>query len=96
LSRSARGDLDEIFNYIARNDDVSSAAKFLAKLAGHLERIAATGHGGVPRNTIRPGLRLAVHGRYNIYFEIVEDQTIIVRALHSGRDIRRMGFNEEG
>jgi plasmid stabilization system protein ParE len=57
---------------------------------------AATGHGGVPRNTIRPGLRLAVHGRYNIYFQIVEDQTIIVRVLHSKRDIRRMGFNEEG
>jgi plasmid stabilization system protein ParE len=51
---------------------------------------------GVPRITIRSGPRLAVHERYNIYFEIVEDQTIIVRVLYSRRDIRRMGFNEEG
>jgi plasmid stabilization system protein ParE len=49
----------------------------------------------VPRNTIRPGLRLAVHRRYNIYFEIIEDQTVVVRVLHGRRDIRRMGFNEE-
>jgi plasmid stabilization system protein ParE len=31
-----------------------------------------------------------------IYFEIVEDQTVIVRILHSRREIRRIGFNEEG
>jgi toxin ParE1/3/4 len=95
LFPTRRGDLDDIFDYMAREGDVDTAAKFVMKLVGHLERIAATGHGGVPRNTIRPGLRLAVHGRYNVYFEVVEDQTIIVRVLHGRRDVRRMGFNEE-
>jgi plasmid stabilization system protein ParE len=63
-------------------------------LVEHLERIAATGHSGVPRDTIRPGLRLAVHGNYNIYFRVVGDQTRIVRILQGKRLTRRLRFDD--
>jgi plasmid stabilization system protein ParE len=53
------------------------------------------GHSGSPRNNISPGLRLAVHGRYNIYFRVTSTEVIIVRVLHSARDVRRFSFHED-
>ena len=50
------------------------------------------GHSGVPRDNIRPGLRLATHGRYNIYFRVTDTETIIVRVVHGARDARRLRF----
>jgi plasmid stabilization system protein ParE len=65
----------------------------------HLHRIAETGHAGVPRDSIRPGLRLSVHGRYNIYFRVADDETIILHIVHSardiGRDIGRLSFDHD-
>jgi plasmid stabilization system protein ParE len=45
---------------------------------------------------VRPGLRLAVHGRYNIYFRVTDRETIIVRVVHSARDLRRLRFDDDG
>jgi len=42
---------------------------------------------------IRPGLRLAVHGRYNIYFRVAPTETVIVRVVHSVRNPRRLSFD---
>jgi plasmid stabilization system protein ParE len=49
----------------------------------------------VPRDRIRPGLRLSVHGRYNIYFRIVGEETVIYRILHSARLLTPTAFDEE-
>jgi plasmid stabilization system protein ParE len=40
------------------------------------------------------GLRLAVHGRYNIYFRVIDSETIIVRVMHSSRDVTQMQFDD--
>ena len=45
---------------------------------------------------MRSGLRLAVHGRYNIYFRVNTTETIIVRVVHSARYVRRLRFDENG
>ena len=50
----------------------------------------------MPRNEIAAGLRLAVHGRYNIYFRITASETVIIRILHSARDVRRLQFDDNG
>ena len=60
-----------------------------------MNKIAALGHSGVPRNNIRAGLRLAVHGNYNIYFRVTPTETIIVPVVHSARDVRRLSFHED-
>jgi toxin ParE1/3/4 len=91
----ARRDLDSIYDYVANASGAATATTFIAGIAAHLERIARTGHAGVPRDTVRPGLRLAVHGRYNIYFRVVEFETFIVRVIHSARDVKRMRFDDE-
>jgi plasmid stabilization system protein ParE len=59
-----------------------------------MDRLAATGSLGVPRDNVGPGLRLAVHGRYNIYFRVTASETIIIRVLHSARDVRRLQFDD--
>ncbi|MEZ0302405.1 MAG: type II toxin-antitoxin system RelE/ParE family toxin [Hyphomicrobiaceae bacterium] len=94
LSDRARRDLDEIYDYLVRVADPRTARRFIAKLNLHLERIAHTGHSGAPRNDVRPGLRLAVHGRYNIYFRVTASETIIIRVLHSARDVCRLQFDD--
>ncbi len=81
----------DIFNYV-RQDDAAAAGKLARSLFAHFEAIAATGNPGVPRDSIRPGLRLAVHGRYNIYFRRTPAGIVILRVLHSARDLSRIGF----
>ena len=74
---------------------VATAERYFANLCSHLERLARLGHSGVPRSSISPGLRLAVHGRYNIYFRVTPTETIIVRVVHSARDVRHLSFHED-
>ena len=80
----------------ARQHDPAAADRLVLAIYAHFDRIAATGHSGVPRDNLRPGLRLAVHGRYNIYFRVTDAETIIVRVVHSARDVRRLQFDDNG
>jgi toxin ParE1/3/4 len=90
----AKRDVAAIRTRIARDDPVT-ADRFVLRLYDHMVRIAALGNSGVPRDNIRPGLRLAVHGNYNIYFRVTPTETIIVRVVHSARDARRLSFHED-
>ena len=60
-----------------------------------MERIARLGHSGTPRHNLSPGLRLVVHGNHNIYFRVTSTETVIVRVLHSARDVRRLSVHED-
>jgi toxin ParE1/3/4 len=73
---------------------IATAKRYLADLRSHMEQVARVGHSGVPRDLISPGLRLVVHGNYNIYFRVMRTKTIIVHVLHSARDVRRLSFHE--
>jgi toxin ParE1/3/4 len=91
----AKRDVADIHHHIAQHD-TTAADRLVLSLYAHFDRIAATGHSGVPRDKIRPGLRLATHGRYNIYFRVTDSETIIVRVVHSARDARRLRFDDGG
>jgi len=82
----------EIRAHLSQHDP-ATADCFVLRLYAHLEQIAALGHSGVPRDNIRPGLRLAIHGRYNIYFRVTQTETIILRVVHSARDLQRLSFD---
>jgi toxin ParE1/3/4 len=75
---------------------LAAADRFVLRLYAHIDRLAAVGSSGVPRDNVRPGLRLSVHGRYNIYFRVTDAETVIVRVVHSARDVRRLLFDESG
>ncbi len=50
------------------------------------------------RDQLAPGLRVTFHGAYAIYYQPLADQIVIIRVLHSARDIaaiaERGGFVE--
>ena len=85
----------EIYAYVHRHDP-AAADRLVLAIYAHFDRLAATGHSGVPRDNLRPGLRLAVHGRYNIYFRVTDSEAIIVRVVHSARDATRLQFDDNG
>jgi len=76
-------------------DEPRDAGRFVRKLHDRLQKIAALGHSGNPRDALSPGLRIAAHGKYNIYFRVNSTETIIVRVVHSARDVRRLSFHED-
>lgn len=96
LTGRARHDLDEIYDHLVRVADPQTAGRFIAKLTARLERIARLGHSGAPRDNVQIGLRLSVHGRYNTYFRVTDAEAIIVRIVHSARDVMRLRFDENG
>jgi plasmid stabilization system protein ParE len=65
-------------------------------LTAALHKLARTGNRGVPRDTLRPGLRAHVHGSYVIYFRLTNEATIILRIVNSARDPAKLDFDDRG
>ncbi len=91
LSPRAAADLDEIADYIAR-DNPPRAVSFLSELQDKC-RAAATNPELFPaRYDLAPGLRMAGHGRYLVFFrEPPNENTVRVeRVLHGARNLPRL------
>ena len=95
LSARAAADLDDIAAYIARDNPVR-AASFVAELDAACRMIAATPGLYPARPDLAPGLRMALHGRYVVFYrerpaEGAEEGAVrIERVLHGARDLRRL------
>ena len=91
LSPRAAADLEEIADYIARDNPVR-AASFVAELAATCRAAAAAPELYPARADLAPGLRMAVHGRYVVLFRDVpvEDAVRVERVLHSARNLPRL------
>jgi plasmid stabilization system protein ParE len=46
--------------------EAATAKRHVANLRSHLEQIARLGHSGNRRDNLSPGVRIVVHGKYNI------------------------------
>ncbi|HEX5321281.1 MAG TPA: type II toxin-antitoxin system RelE/ParE family toxin [Stellaceae bacterium] len=84
FSPRALFDLEEITDYIAR-DNPKRAGSFAEELKAHCFRIAENPEAYAYRRDLSRGLRMAVHGRYLIYFRSGTSGVRIVRILHSAR-----------
>jgi toxin ParE1/3/4 len=84
FSPRARLDLEEIAEYIAR-DNPSRAISFAGEIKAHCLRITENPESYPSRADVSAGLRMAVHGRYLIYFRNRPTGVRIVRILHSAR-----------
>ena len=91
LSPRAAADLEEIADYIARDNPVR-AASFIAELEVKCRAVAASPDLYPARTDLAPGLRMAVHGRYLVlYRDLAGENTVRVeRVLHSARDLPRL------
>lgn len=90
LSPRAVDDLEQIGEYIAR-DAPARAVSFVTELQEKCEAVAAAPERYRAREDLAPGLRMAVHGRYLVFFRDLPGQgTVrIERILHGARFLPR-------
>ena len=91
LSPRAAADLEEIGDYIAR-ENPARAASFVAELEAKCRAVAETPELYPARADLAPGLRMAVHGRYLVLYRALPDQKAvrIERVLHGARNLPRL------
>ena len=91
LSPRAAADLEEIADYIARDNPVR-AASFVAELEAKCRAVAVSPELYPARADLAPGLRMAVQGRYLVlYRDLPGEGTVrIERVLHNARNLPRL------
>jgi toxin ParE1/3/4 len=91
LSPRAAADLEEIADYIARDNPIR-AATFVAELEAKCRAVAAAPKLYPLRTDLAPNLRMAVHRRYLVLYREIpdEDAVRIERVLHGVRNLPRL------
>jgi toxin ParE1/3/4 len=91
LAPRAAADLEEIAEYIAR-DNPQRAASFVGELEAKCRAVAASPDAFPARPDLAAGLRMAVHGRYLILYRELPDQPAVrvERVLHGARNLPRL------
>ena len=95
ITGPARADMDEALAHLAREVGIDIAVAFADRLDAELSRLAVTGHAGVSREWLSPGLRMTVVGNFSVYFRVTVTQTIIIRVLRGSRDVTRISFDQQ-
>ncbi len=91
LSPRAAADLEEIADIIARDNPVR-AMSFVAELEATCRAVAATPNLYPGRPDLAPGLRMAIHGRYLVFYRDLPDEGAVrvERVLHGARNLPRL------
>ena len=97
LAREAEADLEEIGDYIAR-DNPARAIAFVQELIARCRYLAETPDAFplVPRYTHRQfahlGIRRLVHGRYLVFYRVTPERVEVLHILNGARDIEAILF----
>lgn len=83
---AAKADLREIAAYIAE-DNPDRAKSFVAELRKACAILIDHPFVGMARPEVGDGLRSKPHGRYVIYYRVIDDVVRIERFLHGARDV---------
>lgn len=86
---AALADLKAVTLYIAE-DNPGRATSFVDELRDKAAQTAERPGSFPARDDLAPGLRVARHGRYLIFFEDDVAEVRIVRVLHGARDLGRV------
>ena len=86
LTAEARNDLDEIWQYIAVESEIT-ADKVIAEIIQRFPRLAEFPEMGRERTELAAFIRSFPVGRYIIFYRSGELGIAIVRILHGARDI---------
>lgn len=92
LAREAEADLEEIGDYIAR-DNPARAITFVQELIARCRHLAETPDAFplVPRYT-HLGIRRFVHGRYLVFYRVTPERVEVLHILNGARDIEAILF----
>jgi toxin ParE1/3/4 len=91
LSPRAVADLEEIADYIGRDNPVR-AASFVAELEAKCRAVAASPELYPARGDLAPGLRMAMQGRYLVLYRDLpgQDTVRVERVLPGARNLPRL------
>jgi toxin ParE1/3/4 len=79
-------DIEQLFDYILQASfDVVTAARFTDRVFERCEKIGDAPFGGVSRDDLGPGIRIVPFERKAVILYIVEDQTVWITNVFSGR-----------
>ena len=87
LSRRARADLDDIWDYSEHRWGAQQAADYVRQIRISIEMIAERPDLGSPDDSLRPGYRRRAAGSHVIFYRIGA-QIEIVRVLHQSMNAR--------
>lgn len=87
LSPSAKQDLSDIFDYIARDKPIA-AANWVEKIEEKCKLIATVPDFGELRSEYGAGIHSSVIGRYVIFYRAIKDGIEVARVIPGDRDIR--------
>jgi toxin ParE1/3/4 len=87
LSQEADQDLEDIFDYTAREFGVDQAIAYVSGFDEVFVGLAANPGLGRKRDEIRSSLRSFVNGSHTIFYRVLKSHLHIVRILHGSRDI---------
>lgn len=86
LTRLAKSDLAEIWEYIAHENRVA-AGRLMGKIDNAMNQIAKTPSLGFSVEHVRPGIYCKpVKRNYLIFYEVNDDRICILRILHAARN----------
>lgn len=89
LSPLAQADIDEIWDYIAR-DNTRNADRFIDRIEQRFGLLATDPRLGVACQDLRPGLRRFGYARYLIYYRLIRGGIEVVRVIHGARNQRAL------
>jgi toxin ParE1/3/4 len=87
-------DLEDIGDYIAR-DNPSRAVSFVRELERECRRVAKRPAAFPARDDLAPGIRMAVHGSYLIFFRVTEKTVRVERVIHGARNLSNIGLEPQ-
>jgi toxin ParE1/3/4 len=96
LTRRAEEDLAEIGAYTLETWGAEQCARYLDQLESRCEWLAENPHLGLASDEVRPGCRRYVQGKHVLYFQLLDEETIlVVRVLHGNMlPARHLGDDE--
>ena len=93
-SNSARNDLQEIWNFIAR-DNPTAASSLIREFDRRFSILSASPHIGRGADSLAEGLRVWPMGSYSIFYKPFHGGIVIVRVLQGARQVLPEYFDPE-
>ena len=90
FSRRAEADIEQIGDYTA-SDAPRRAVSYVRELRAQCRRLAEFPEAHALREEFGRGVRVAVHGRYLIFYVVHKDLLEVRRVIHGARNIIDIG-----
>lgn len=91
LTLAAQSDLKDIWDHVAQDSEFQ-ADRLLNRFSLKFDYLALHSSLGRPRPELALGCRSYPFGKYCFYYRQTEDGILLLRVLHSARDIRQIIF----